>query len=659
MIRPKFVLIVLLAAVGAVSAAEITEPAQQAMAAVDYPHIWWIFVESSAIADTPAVFSDRAWNRRARAGVELDSLDYPISDSVLTQITATGISVRHPSRWLRAVSVYASGSQVAALSRMPWVRKVDLVSSWRASTPDLSSSGEKPMAQPQSAQEQSYGFSLLQNQFIRSLPLHQAGLDGSGVLVAILDTGFDTEHPSLSAAAEQIVGAWDFIDQDADVSDFGCPDNPTSQYQNRHGTLVWGAIGGYAPDTLIGVARGASFALAKTEISCDGTEIRLEEDNWIAAAEWADSIGADVITSSLGYYRWDDTADYQLDVLNGDSALITRAADMAAARNILVVTSAGNNRGVVQWARITMPADGDSVIAVGAVRPDSIITSFSSPGPTEDGRIKPDIATLGSSVFTTRAAPLGGYIYAGGTSLAAPLVAGGAALAIQHNPDITAAELARRIRRAGNRFEDPDNDYGYGLFDAYRTADFVRIDSLGVLTVRSEYIPDTTLVTTSGGQDSIPSLRLVDPPPVARLLDQGDGTALLVITPSPQDPMEYALTLIADVGYVADTAEVVVQTIGLNEDLVFAGPNPFGDSVTVFVSPEIGPVNSVSVFNAAGEKVWERVNYSRGTADANQKWDLVKWNGRNNHGRPAAPGVYLVHVATASRSTVLKLLKNR
>ncbi len=658
MIRSTLVFVIIMIAYNMVSAVAIAKPARQAMAGADYPRIWWVFVEPEAIADTPAVFTDRAWNRRARAGVELDSLDYPISDSALSQITATGISIRHPSRWLRAVSVYASGSQVAAISNLPWVRKIDLVSYWRADSP-VNQLMEKSRPRPQSAQEQSYGLSLLQNKFIRSLPLHQAGLDGSGVLIAILDTGFDTEHPSLSSAAGRIVGAWDFIDQDGDVSDIGCPDNPASQYQNHHGTLVWGAIGAYVPDTLIGVAWGASFALAKTEITCDGVEIRLEEDNWIAAAEWADSIGADIITSSLGYYRWDDTADYQLDVLNGDSALITRAADMAAARNILVVTSAGNNRGDSRWPRITMPADGDSVIAVGAVRSDSIIASFSSPGPTEDGRIKPDISTLGVSVYTTQSVPLRGHDYASGTSLAAPLVAGGAALALQHNPGVTAAELARRIRRSGNQYDNPDNNYGFGLFDAYRTADFVRIDSLGVLTVRSKYLPDTTLVTTSGGQDSIPSLRLVNPPPVAELLDRGDGTALLIITPSPQDPMEYTLTLIADVGYVADTAEIVVQTIGLNEDLVFAGPNPFEDSVTVFVSPGIGPVNSVSVFNVAGEKVWERVNYSPRAADANQKWDLVKWNGRNDAGRCVAPGVYLVHVATPSHSTVLKLLKNR
>jgi hypothetical protein len=657
MIRRLILVSVLLVAAGTSSAIEITKPARQAMALADYPHIWWIFVEPEAIADTPAVFTERAWERRERAGVELDSLDYPISDSALSRIASGGVEIRHASRWLRAVSVYATGSQVAGISRLPWVRRIDLVSRLRADLPqDILQKGALP--EPQSAQEEHYGFSLLQNRFIRSLPLHRAGLDGSGVLITIIDTGFDTEHPALSGAAERIVGAWDFIDQDADVSDFGCPDSPIGNYQNRHGTLIWGVIGAYVPDTLIGVAWGASFALAKTEISCGGTEIRLEEDNWIAAAEWADSIGADIITSSLGYYRWDDTTDYELDVLNGDSALITRAADMAAVRNILVVTSAGNNRGNFRWPRITLPADGDSVIAVGAVDPDSTIASFSSPGPTEDGRIKPDISSLGVGVFTTRHAPLGGYDMAGGTSLSTPLVAGGAALAMQHNPGITAAELARRIRRSGDQYSNPDNDYGYGLFDAYRTADFVRIDSLGVLTVRSRFQPDTTLITTSGGQDSIPALRLFEPPPAAQLQDQGDGTALLIITPGLEDPMEYSLTLIADVGYVADTLEVTVQTIGVNEDLVFAGPNPFGDSVTVFISPEIGPVTSVSIFNAAGEKVWERVNYSPRSADAKQKWDLVKWNGQNDNGRDVVPGVYLVHVATPSHATMLKLLKS-
>lgn len=658
MIRTLTAIIAVAVVFNSAAATEITKSARQAMAAVDHPHIWWIFVEADAIADTPAVFTDRAWERRDRAGVELDSFDYPVSDSARSAIAATGVNIRHASRWLRAVSVYATGAQIEVVSRLPWVRKVDLVATWQAEMPPEPSL-DKSMLPPRSSQDHSYGLSLFQNQFIRSLPPHRCGLDGSGVLLAILDTGFDIDHPALDQAAHRLVGTWDFINQDADVSEIGCPDGAVSRYQNRHGTLVWGAIGGYVPDTLIGVAWGASFALAKTEISCGGTEIRLEEDNWIAAAEWADSIGADIITSSLGYYRWDDTTNYELDVLNGDSALITRAADMAAFRNILVITSAGNNRNVAQWPRITMPADGDSVIAVGAVGPDSVIASFSSPGPTEDGRIKPDISTLGVNVFSARAAPLGGYDYAGGTSLAAPLVAGGAALALQYSPDLTAAELAERIRRFGSQFESPDNDYGYGLFDAYRTVGFPQIENPGVIAIRSGYEADTIVITTTGGDTDSPNLYLVDPPEVAQFIDRADGTGLLIITPVSGGAMEYTLSLVADIGCIADTAEVTVQTIGLNDESIFAGPNPFSDSVIVFVAPEAGPITSVSVFNSAGEKVWERVNHSRGNADASQKWDLVKWNGRNDLGRTVAPGVYLVHVATRSHARILKLLKSR
>jgi subtilisin family serine protease len=626
------------------------------IAAEEFPAVYWIFVGPEARADTPVDFTDRAVDRRSRAGLALDATDYPISTEALAQIEATGVTVRHASRWLRAVSVYGDAESISRLKALPFVSDVRVIQQLAATPPQLRDEPPK-MAQPLSAAEEDYGASWLQNQMTRSTKLHDAGLTGAGVLIAMLDTGFDIDHPALAGARSRLVATWDFIHGDSVVNEIDCPELSGSNHQNGHGTLTWGIIGGYVDDTLIGVAHGADFALAKTEITCGRTEIRLEEDNWIAAAEWADSLGADIITSSLGYYFWDDADDYVFDDLNGDSALITRAADMAAAKNILVVTSAGNDRRSAVWPHISLPADGDSVVAVGAVSADSVIMGFSSPGPSADGRIKPDVVALGHRVFSARAEPARGFGYADGTSLSAPLVAGGAALMMEQSPDLTAAEVFHRIRVTADRADNPDNDYGYGLFDAYVAADFIRFEPLSEIQLRTGQPPETTLVTTLGGGAVVPVIYSPDLPEWVEVVDQLDGTALLVARPGADNPLHTNLLLIADLGFVADTMEVSFLSVGSSPDAIRAGPNPFRDSVSIFIAPAAGLLASVSVYDISGEKLWEYINNSPLPADETTEWKVVTWPGRNQHQREVADGVYLVVVVAARQQTTLKLLK--
>ena len=637
-------LTITLCVLGSVAAAEV------------FPEVYWVFVGPEARSDTPVVLSDRALARRARANLQFDSADYPISDTVLEQIAFAGVTVRHASRWLRAVSVYADPVAVARLKRLPFVSKVEAVRQLIATPPDVQADSPKSR-RSMSLAEEDYGASWLQNEMIRSIKLHDAGLTGAGVLIAMLDTGFDIDHPALAGARSRLVATWDFIHGDSVVNELDCPELSQSNWQNGHGTLTWGAIGGYVDDTLIGVAHGADFALAKTEITCGRTEVRLEEDNWIAAAEWADSLGADIITSSLGYYFWDDADDYVFDALNGDSALITRAADMAAAKNIVVITSAGNERQSSVWPHISLPADGDSVIAVGAVAADSGIMSFSSPGPTADGRIKPDVVALGHRVYSTRAEPARGFGYASGTSLSAPLVAGGAALMMEQSPELTAAEVAHRLRVTANRADSPDNDYGYGLVDIYTAADFIRFEPLPTIQLRTGQPPETTLVKTLGGEAVVPVIYSPDLPAWVSLIDQLDGTALLIANPGADNSLREDVLLIADLGFVADTAIINLLSVGSSLNAIHAGPNPFRDSVNIFVTPEAGRLASLTVYTIGGEKLWEYVNDSPISADEMTEWTVVTWPGCNRHQREVADGVYLVVVVAARQQTTLKLLK--
>ena len=399
-------------------------------------HKVWIYFDLPDSLLEKVNLSEKSLKRRAKVFGQNDSqsrYDFRPSDKVLQEITSTGVQIRRVSRWFKAVSVEASASQIQQVARLPFVSKVDLVKTLSTPLPVVEVSQQRSLPTQRSALLP-YGLTLFQNSYINAVKLHDAGLSGKGVLIALFDTGFDTAHVAFDSTS--IIDSYDFINNDDDVSGVDCA---MGVQQSFHGTLTLGVLGAYIPNTLIGVAYGADYALAKTEITCadvnGNDEIKVEEDNWIAAAEWADSIGADIISSSLGYTQFQDSGSYTQSQLDGNTALITIAADIAASMNILVVNSAGNSRGSLTWGTISFPADGDSVLTVGATTFDSTLAGFSSPGPTADGRIKPDIATLGVNVYT--ALQNGGTISASGTSLSTPLVAGGAALALEHDSTMT------------------------------------------------------------------------------------------------------------------------------------------------------------------------------------------------------------------------------
>ncbi len=611
-------------------------------------HKLWLFLDTSAAALEPISLTDRGRLRRARVDpvtLLIDERDYPVAPPVLRDIQETGARIRRISRWFRAVSIEATGEQVDRLVSLPCVARVDLVDVLMAPVEPMLS-GVPPQKTRDRALAFSYGQSYRQNQFAGTVRLHQAGLTGKGVMIALFDSGFDIDQPAFDSMS--IVAAYDFINDDTSINEPGCQDPFDPAPQNRHGTMVLSVIGGLVPDALIGVAPRADFVLAKTEITCDGTEIKVEEDNWIAAAEWADSIGVDIITSSLGYTVFQDSGSYTHDDLNGNTARITIAADMAASKNILVCNSAGNYR-QLPWGRISFPADGDSVLAVGAVQSDSTLAPFSSPGPTADGRVKPDIVTLGVAVYT--ATNTGVYQFASGTSFAAPLVAGGAALALEHDGTLTAAELRDLIRRCGSLSSRPDNDFGYGLYDATRSADIIRVNPVDPIVIPEGHIRSVR-ISTSGRSSITPALSAIDLPPAAALIDHGDGTGSLELYGLAFFPAVLRSGLVADVGYFADTTYVTIEIVSDAGRSVYAAPNPFADSVRIIVSPSAGQLRSITVFNSAGERVWEKVNSMDPTADI-----ITTWYGRNLANRPVAAGVYLIHVATDRRTALLKVLR--
>ncbi len=387
-----------------------------------------------------------------------DVHDLPPAPRYIEEIKRIGCKVRKTSKYFNAVSAIVTPSQLQELVRLDFVRKIGKVHTFhRRIWPAV----EEPTGGTRSpgraaAQDSFYGPSFKQLDLINVIPLHQSGVHGEGVLVAMLDTGFNRRHMAL--AGLDVIAEYDFVNNDSITSDQ--PGDPTGQH--NHGTYTLSALGGYAPGHLIGPAWGASFILGKTE-QID-KEIQVEEDDWVRGIEWADSIGAEVVSSSLGYFDWYTYAD-----MDGNTAVTTRAADLAAGRGITVVTAAGNE-GPLPWPGIIAPSDGDSVIAVGAVDSNGVVVSFSSRGPSYDGRIKPDVVAQGLVVLAAAAWDSTGFVRVSGTSLSTPLVGGVCALLLQMHPYWTPVDVINALKSAASRSSSPDNDYGWGIVNAYVSA---------------------------------------------------------------------------------------------------------------------------------------------------------------------------------------------
>ena len=416
--------------------------------------IYWVFFSSKNGTQT-CIVSPRASERRnLRAfAPDFSQFDALVDESFISLVEALGGRVRNVSRWLNAISIEADSATLEAVKHLPFVTAVRPVASYSMPQPT-----ERPFAAlslPKPAVFD-YGPSSTQVSMVSIDSLHNAGLSGAGILVGVMDTGFDTSHVAFSRLNSEgrLIATRDFINGDSDVMD--SPD-----IQRFHGTAVLSVLAGFDEGHLIGPAFGAEYALAKTEI--EQREIRAEEDYWVAAAEWMESLGVDIISSSVGYIDWYDTTD-----LDGQTAVITRAANMAESLGIVVVNAAGNEGNNPSWRKVIPPADGYRVVAVGGVDANSEIIDFSSRGPTADGRIKPDFCALGAGDYG--ALYTGGYASFSGTSFAAPLVAGGIALLLEGHPEWTPADVISVLRQASSRAYMPNNDYGWGIpnfVDAY------------------------------------------------------------------------------------------------------------------------------------------------------------------------------------------------
>jgi subtilisin family serine protease len=354
---------------------------------------------------------------------------------------------------LNAASCYLDGVDRSVLLNLPFIKKIEPVHTFR-------SQPVKKYAPPPN-DSTDYGSSLNQIEMIGIPAAHKAGFSGEGVLIAIFDTGFILDHEALSHI--KVVAEWDFINNDAIVAN----ESGDLITQHDHGTEVRAVMAGYKPGRLLGPAYNSEFILGKTEDI--GSESHVEEDNWVAAAEWAESLGADIISTSVGY---DNLVGYTYQDMDGNTAIITKAADMAVRKGVSVFASAGNE-GLSAWKYIIAPADGDSVIAMGGVRPDKTLWPSSSHGPTYDGRIKPDLLAQGENVFTVNPRTIDDYISVSGTSFSCPLGAGAGAILLSAMPSLSPTALRDTLTVYATNYTKPDTLFGYGLIDLEKILAYV------------------------------------------------------------------------------------------------------------------------------------------------------------------------------------------
>ena len=406
----------------------------------------------------PAEFlSKKAIDRRERQHLKLDSTDLPVNPAYLNAIRSTGVSVVSVSKWNNTVLVRGGDldllKSVALLGCVKGMRKVWTSPDSIAASP-ARSRFHTEFNRWDTISDSRYGVTLEQVAMLGGTEMHKHRFTGRGVTIAVLDGGYMNADRIPCLKAANVVGRADFV----------VPRSQDMFKEMDHGTKVLSTMAVNVPRTYVGTAPHATYWLLICEDNY--TESLAEEDYWAAAAEFADSVGADIISSSLGFHAFDNPADnYRLSQLDGRTAMVSRTASMLAGKGMVLVNSAGND-GMASWKKINVPADAADIITVGAVTPDRRNASFSSIGPTADGRVKPDVMAPGSptAVITGR----GTIIKDVGTSFAAPLVAGLTACLWQALPDKTAYDIIRLVRGSADNNAAPDNIYGYGIPDFWK-----------------------------------------------------------------------------------------------------------------------------------------------------------------------------------------------
>lgn len=435
-----------------------------------YYKVWLLDKQSAYDMSRPAEFlSIKSVERRLLQQIPMSESDMPVSPAYIADIQSTGAEIIYKSKWLNLLIVKSLDNSfqdvVKGKAYVKSVQSADYLFHERRTTKNkphfdkenivrLPNRIIRPKFQ-KSTDAFNYGASSNQVEMIGINHLHSMGFTGAGIVIGVIDAGFNSVniHPAFDSIRlnSQILGTSDFVLPGNDVY---------ATTMNSHGTRVLSTMGGHLPGQLIGTAPGASYWLLRSEDA--GSEYLMEEYYWVNAAEFADSVGVDIINSSLGYSVFDNPLEnHTYADMDGNTTVVTIGADMAAEKGILVVNSAGNSGGSNPWRYITAPADGDSVFTIGAVNAVGQYAYFSSEGPTYDGRTKPDVSAQGMATVTAILPT--GIAGGDGTSFSSPLIAGASACLWQANPTYNNMDLINAIRSSASKASSPDYYVGWGI----------------------------------------------------------------------------------------------------------------------------------------------------------------------------------------------------
>lgn len=592
------------------------------------PGAWWVFFSDRGpgIEARVEAFEDSlapgSRSRRIAAGIEGGADEHDLEPwegytARIEEILGPG-RIRTSSRYLNAVSVEASESEAAALTALPFVSGVRPVSSALIEPLD----GASPANDLSTDQLAQVGVDVLS----------ERGLSGGGITVGILDTGFNLAHAAFDNT--DIAACWDFISGDPEVG--WEPGDPAGQA--AHGTAVLSVLGGFQEGVYSGAAPGATFILAKTEDTSD--EYPAEEDFWVEGLEWLDLEGADLVSSSLGYIEW-----YGYEDMDGNTAITTIAADLAASRGMPVVCAIGNF-GPGPGSLIA-PADGDSVFAVGGVDARGDPASFTSEGPTFDGRIKPEVCSRAVYVILAEDAEEG-YKGGNGTSFAAPMVSGAVALLLEAHPEWTVFDALEAVKATAHDSSSPGPVLGWGVMDALSACAYRSVTGCVLNSATGDPIAGYPLLLSIGGEQyplesgcagwfafcpdttgdfTLEGAGYGSPLPVSGTLGE-DGVEVTIYVdnePSGVPPSAYPVPSLGGAWIGFDLAEQAGVSVTI---LDLCG------SVVTRIDRGVQPAGSYRA-PLEGEAVW--------------------WDGCSDDGEPAASGTYLALLDAGGRVFILKL----
>jgi hypothetical protein len=607
-------------------------------------------LEKTSIAYQSALseLTNRCVNRRIKNLGEENIItfeDIQLNNDYISSLEAMGIKIENRLKWFNAISTYLTDQQLNEIVHLEFVEKIEPVRTLRFRNNDLY---ENDPLNKQTVIDFpiNYGESFDQLQLSDIPVVHLRGITGEAVLIGMLDSGFDWKnHESLMGS--KIIAEYDFINKDSVTSD----EENDQPGQHNHGTLTFSVVGGFKDGALIGSAFGSDFILAKTEDI--RSETHIEEDNYAAALEWMENYGVDVTNSSLGYNEFDPPEDsYTYRDMDGNTTIVTRAAELAFSKGVLTVTSAGNE-GDNSWFYIIAPADGFNTIGVGAVNSNNVVANFSGRGPTSDGRIKPDVVARGVSVYGASAVNFTAYSRASGTSLSAPIASGIASLLLSAHPHLKNTQLRNILFETADNVRTPNNAKGYGLLSALHAVEFPNLELNGgtytihkIFISKDDFHPQTVSIHYSSDELIFEPVQMEfdgERTFTYNLPHLPDGNTIefyFTYTDSSnnsfREPQEESYKFIYGQLDVSLNLKLVKKFTDFIVSEVY--PNPFVPALHPFTSLALKSSGNenlrITIIDASGQQV---KLYETVTTEGENKFP---WNGVSDLGRTCASGVY-------------------